>query len=194
MKGNKLNWIAFALLTFINLSFYQKENEIIWWGDHYQLKWEDFKKISVPINANSLAGAASMVGVDRHIEIYRDTFFCEFKTFFKKKESWLRKNEKTEAGLKHEQGHFDICEIYARQIRKAISEGKFKKNKMEKDCNKLYDSIIVDMWKCQNNYDDETKHHRDQEKQKEWDVLIQGELQELETYKNVKVIVTPIDK
>jgi hypothetical protein len=56
---------------------------------------------------------------------------------FKKKCSWL--DEKTPAALKHEQGHFDIQEIYAKKLEKMVNDGNIKN----------LDSSFMYMQQCQ---------------------------------------------
>ena len=51
------------------------------------------------------------------------------------KDSWI-KNKNDTITLKHEQGHFDICEIYARILRRDI-----KKAKTIDEAKKIYENI-----------------------------------------------------
>jgi hypothetical protein len=45
----------------------------------------------------------------------KNTFDCKL--------SWVRPNQKYRTDLlEHEQGHFDLCEIYTRQLRKRLED------------------------------------------------------------------------
>ncbi len=47
--------------------------------------------------------------------------------FFDRQRSWVKNEAKLDYVLRHEQGHFDIFEVYTRKIRKALSEKKLIK-------------------------------------------------------------------
>src|SRR5699024_5538989 len=53
-------------------------------------------------------------------------------------ESWVKENKKSDYLLKHEQLYFDICELYARKIRKI-----FKENQPRIDENGSFISLIT---------------------------------------------------
>ena len=48
-------------------------------------------------------------------------------------------SHKTDYILKHEQGHFDIAEIFARKLNKKMSEYKFNKTTYKTDLKNIYD-------------------------------------------------------
>ena len=62
---------------------------------------------------------------------------------FNEKKSWVVRGKETPELLKHEQGHFDIAEIYARKIRKKLQATKLhKKNGAEQIKKKEAKSVI----------------------------------------------------
>ena len=92
----------------------------------------------------------------------------------KKNKSWgLVKNEWI---LKHEQGHFDIAEIFARQLNKLVNEYQFNKSSFQKDLDAIYKSVVAEKEKFQQQYDDETDYSRIKTKQEEWLKKIEAEL------------------
>lgn len=44
--------------------------------------------------------------------------------FFSPAASWVKPNQKTAELLKHEQGHYNMAEVYALRLRKAVQEAK----------------------------------------------------------------------
>lgn len=98
-----------------------------------------------------------------------------------------KKNSKTDSGLQHEQGHFDITEIYSRKLRKKLSDYTFKKKSLKANFMKFYNGNAALLDAEHDLYDKETDHHRIEEKQKEWDKKIAEQLKELEAYKETNL-------
>jgi predicted secreted Zn-dependent protease len=84
--------------------------------------------------------------------------------------------------LSHEQGHFDIAEIYARKLNKALSAYVFNRNTVSRDVNAIYDDVIKLHHKAQEQYDDETDYSRNFKEQEEWKNRIAAELKILESF------------
>ena len=84
----------------------------------------------------------------------------------------------------HEQGHFDIAEIFARRLNKQMSEYVFNKNTFKDDLKKIYMSLTSEKDSFQNRYDEETNHSINKEKQSEWLKKIEGFLKELKAFSN----------
>jgi predicted secreted Zn-dependent protease len=90
---------------------------------------------------------------------------------FSPKLSWKKSSGLNDYMLQHEQTHFDITELYARILRKRLSE----EIKTIKDVKKI-SSIgreITKQWEIeQNTYDDETDHSINKETQAEWNANV----------------------
>jgi len=170
--------IAGILGCMFLLSFVGKENNIYWSKDH-QLKWEDFLG-KTP--ANSKHGAISNIGVDPHYDCSNGMLEVEIKSYFDKTKSWSKKDKQTPEALKHEQGHFDIAEFYARKFRKEMQENKFKSTNVKNKFDKINQKVIREHAAYQDLYDKETDHHKNASKQTEWNDKITKELAELEAY------------
>jgi len=76
----------------------------------------------------------------------------------------------------HEQGHFDITEIYARKLDNALREYNFNPKRFKTDLDEIYKDIMEEKEELQNQYDLETDYSRSKEKQAEWLKKIQKEL------------------
>lgn len=184
MKRNIL--IVIAILTIQNSIGQQldsadlnNEQKYIKWDKDRKLTWTDFKGKAPNTNDN----VAAMTSLDFIVESKSNSRDKEAKVFiqniFSTKESWVKKNSRNVPGLlEHEQGHFDLGEIYARKLRKRIANNP-DKNKIMEYVEQAYESLH----KIQDLYDKETVHSIDKVRQKEWLLKIAKELNELEKYR-----------
>ncbi len=97
-------------------------------------------------------------------------------------ESWVRRP--TESGLIHEQGHFDITEIFARRLRKRLQEFVPKRGDLNHQLNLLYNETESERDAMEILYDKETRHSVDVVRQERWNVRIRNELRALEGFAN----------
>jgi hypothetical protein len=168
--------LSFTLLTPL-LLFSQKEEDLIQWSETRKLTWDDFK--APPVKSGSTAAlTATHLGFSYNVVNGKVTFTIECR--FDKNKSWgLVKNDWI---LQHEQGHFDIAEIFARRLHKFITEYQFNKNSFQKDLDGIYSRIIEEKEKFQQQYDKETDYSRNKTKQEEWLKKIARELDELKSW------------
>jgi predicted secreted Zn-dependent protease len=75
---------------------------------------------------------------------------------------------KTAHVLKHEQGHFDIAEIFARKLFRQMTEYRYNNRTYKEDLTAIYDNIVAEKAKMQGDYDRETNHSLNRYKQNEW--------------------------
>ncbi len=186
MMKSHLKYIVFVLFIFIGLSFIQKNENKIYWTKDYRLTWDDY--LAKP-PAASKHGAVSGVNMGPYYEFKNNILEIDTRSYFDKFKSWSKKNLQSDDALKHEQGHFDIAEIYARKFRKEITGCKFKsknlKEKLEEKIHKIYSEYI----QYQDLYDNETNHHINKEKQLVWNDKIVKELKELEIYTETQLAI-----
>ena len=104
----------------------------------------------------------------------------KIKSLFSRTRSWGL--HKTDYILSHEQGHFDIAEIFARKLHKKMSEYRFDKRTCNKKLGEIYDEIVEEKSEMQNDYDKETRHSINKEKQAQWLKKIERLLVEYEDY------------
>ena len=84
--------------------------------------------------------------------------------------------------LQHEQGHFDLAELYARKLNKALKEYTFNAQTINKDVNSIYEKIMAEQHKAQNRYDLETDFSRNKSRQAMWSSKIANDLKMLEPF------------
>ena len=78
--------------------------------------------------------------------------------------------------LDHEQGHFDIAEIYARKIRSEVARQIITKSDFDSKFKLLYDRIYQEYQKFQVKYDQETNRGLNLNKQQEYREMINRQL------------------
>lgn len=163
--------------------FRKHEKEIEWTADR-KLTWEDFKGSPKPIsNSNSAAQTYCGFGFQANgatilskTKIFtKNTFTCNL--------SWVRLDQKDRADLlEHEQGHFDLSEVYTRQLRKKLEEKKLTALNMNTDADIIFKNVYALYLDRQELYEKETNYGLVRQKQMEWTTGIDKELNELSNY------------
>ncbi|MFC2107740.1 DUF922 domain-containing protein [Bacteroidota bacterium] len=173
----------FVLFLLISNSITSQDNkDLIVWSEDRPLAWEDFKgRENKRSNFDALTSASFGFNY-KYISGQYYTFIISVG--FDKKNSWVKMKNATDDLLKHEQGHFDINEIYARLCIKELQHVKVKNmDKFGKEVEKVFDKISQQMIKFQDEYDKETDHSKVEDKQIEWNVKIENLLKETAQYK-----------
>ncbi|HEY9185035.1 MAG TPA: DUF922 domain-containing protein [Salegentibacter sp.] len=172
----------FILLLFaVENSFSQKEEKIEW-EEGLKLSWADFKatpKQGVAFEANTNSGISFSWSYST--ESGQPVLKYEVITNFFPQLSWVKPGKEDDYLLGHEQLHFDISELYARKLRKAIDEYELGRN-IRRDLNRIYEGIEKDRVTMQNLFDLETKHSTDKEAEAKWRKFIKEELKKLSAY------------
>lgn len=164
----------------------KNEQDKIYWSKNKKITWDDIK--GTPDPASSL-GAVTYCSIGYSAKLKKDSLNIIVTCFFNKQKSWVKPDQKTTALLKHEQGHFDLNEIYSRKLRKMLSEYKFDKASVKKDIQILYERSWKECYAQQEAYDRETENSRNSAKQQEWDNKISSGLKELDAYSATNVVV-----
>lgn len=157
---------------------YSEENEVEWTKTR-KLTWEDFKG-SPPSITETNASANTNCGFDVSAESNssKELIAVRIKNIFYCDKSWVRMDKRDMMNLlEHEQAHFDLCEIYARRLRKRVIDTNYK---LEID-NAIFE-VFEAFKQRQKLYDQETNHSRNKEKQVKWLNIITHELLELDNY------------
>lgn len=162
---NKL--LSYLIAFFIALPFYtagqEKNEELLTWSSSRKLNWTDYKASPDP-ESNAAASTTTYLSIE--YKITTSSFGYKIKSWFSRTKSWGR--HKSDYILSHEQGHFDIAEIYARKLHKLMSAYKFDRRSYQSELKKIYQDLLDEKEKMQNSYDGETNHSINKEKQAEW--------------------------
>lgn len=173
-------YILFYILLFYSFTLTNNNEDcIIEWNKNRKLTWNDFKG-EIPKIKNG--AAISGTGVFTNFSYSNRKINIKIIAVFDCNKSWT--NTDNNEALIHEQGHFDIAEIYARKLRMELSIiGRTKKEGHIMQINKYINDKEQQRKDYNKLYDKETKHSINKEKQKEWNERIAKELEELEEYK-----------
>ena len=166
---------AFSLLLLF-VTVIQTNNGIPWSASR-KLTWDDFKGTPDTHSSN-----AALTSSNINIEFSYDEkgFQYSIKCNFDKNRSWVRiKNSEV---LAHEQGHFDIAEIYARKLNKLLKGYHFNAKTASTDVNQLYENTMKQHRQTQTQYDQETDYSRNKTKQATWLQNLADELKSLEDF------------
>jgi len=158
------------------------------WSADRLLTWADFKGEPKPKNISDFAAetrcgfeidANHLVFSKNKVYVY-STFDCV--------SSWVRGETKNQQGLlEHEQYHFNLSEVHARRLRKLILQADYNRGNMETVLQALFKQEFAAFNKRSKQYDEETNHGLQPERQFEWQETIDQELFELQGYQEAKV-------
>ena len=133
-----------ACLRFTYGTEYYSKTDKITWDANYRLTFDDFKGrggydtilYKNDMEFKELGKITKAIIVNNKADSKRAEF--TINAVMDRSKSWIRYPDDT-ACLKHEQGHFDICEIYARILRKKISGAKSLS-----DAKEMYYEVVKD--------------------------------------------------
>jgi len=162
----------------------ENNNEIIW-NKSRKLTWEDYKGKPVIEYA-----AISSCGIHYKILFNHDTLIITITAVLNKEESAVQKEYRNHNHLlMHEQGHFDLTELYARESRKQLLGHVYANNKTkamdeaEKQLKEVREKLnVTDI-----QYDEETDFSRSLWRQEYWTEKIDKELLKLDAYSNTVI-------
>ncbi len=157
----------------------KESSETIPWMQNRLLRWEDFKSNPKPYS-DAVASASTSLGLSYKVTDGELTF--EIVCTFSKTKSWGLL--KTDYILAHEQGHFDITEIYARKLYYALAAYNWNPKTYQKDINRIYENTVNEKENFQKLYDGQSDHSRNKNVQANWEQIIQTLLTETEPYAN----------
>lgn len=149
------------------------EEEIVPWATDRKLAWEDFR-CSPQKQGDAVASTSTSLGISYQVKNGELTY--NITCHFSKKKSWGLL--KTEYILAHEQAHFDITELHARKLYKALQEYRVNPETFKKDIAAIYERIVKEKEEMQEAYDSQTDHSRRRRVQWEWLLQIEDLLAE----------------
>ena len=166
--------MKYLLKLFPSVLFSQSSNEeVLEWDPSRKLSWADYKARPNP-DSDAAASTTTYLGINYNIT--SRSFSYKIYSRFSKTRSWGL--HKTAYILSHEQGHFDIAEIFARKLHKKMSEYEFNKKTYNKDLEKIYRDVTKEKEDTQNQYDKETNHSINKTEQLLWLKKIAAMLEE----------------
>lgn len=168
---------SFILIWLLSWQSVQQHPPSIPWHEMRKLSWSDFKAAPDPASGN-----AAMTNSIINIEFNFDDTSLDYTIScrFDKNRSWVK--VRTEPVLQHEQGHFDIAEIFARKLAREMKAYKFNPATVKDDVNDIYDRIMTVYQQHQQLYDQQTDFSRNKDMQAEWLLRITADLKLHQTF------------
>ncbi|WP_292010095.1 DUF922 domain-containing protein [Chryseobacterium sp.] len=177
-----MKWIYLLSLLITIPLFGQK----IIWQEGQKLNWSQFKSNTNKKGNNVVAYThcgweyTVVTSTNPNIPIK-----IEIITIFNEDKSWKDPKHINDYVLNHEQKHFDIAEIYARKLRKEVSEKIKTSGDFKRSFQALYNRVSNEYRDFQILYDKDTQHGINEEKQAEYNVVITRELENLKNFKDI---------
>lgn len=164
------------------VGFAQEVEEKILWQENNPLVWSLFKgdpNMNSPFQAETSSGISQAISV-RHTNGVID-FDYEVESYFQPEYSWVKEGKQSDYLLAHEQLHFDISELHARKLRKALAEYTIGRN-YKKDLQRINEKIQMESNRMQQKFDLESRHSQNKEAEMQWRSFVKSELAQLEQY------------
>lgn len=171
-----------VLFVSFGLQAQMEETKMSW--EPNGLTWADFKASPDP-NSHFFANTASGISYSWSMRgsAQGKEYQYEVYSFFLPEKSWVRAGGGSANLLAHEQLHFDITELFARKLRKALTEFDFENSRNLKGAlQDLYKKMETERALLQRKYDAETSHSVKEDNQVNWQKYIEAELKELEQF------------
>ena len=186
-----MNKYIFCIILFFPMIVFAqktKEGNIINWSKDRPLTWADFKGTPDATNKQEAAATCTELIITPDNQSKDSIKYFVYAQAVKNK-SWKIKKDESDYILKHEQTHFDIAELFARKLRKELSETAFTTKTLNSQVEKIFRKFYKLLEEEQNKYDKETNHSIIKEKQEEWNKKILEDLNSYESYSNPLVVV-----
>jgi hypothetical protein len=154
------------------------------WEQHPRLTWNDFK--GRPRRVAGDLAAETDTGFRTQLTCRGGILDIDILAEFYPSSSWVKPNRGFASLLKHEQGHFDITELYVRKMRRAIRDANVNcehNAKAEAAGRKILRPLDEEWEKAEKQYDAETKDGTDAARQAAASERIASELGALNRYK-----------
>ncbi len=156
------------------------EDKRIDWEKERLLTWKDFQGVPYVNKPNIAAVTTSLI---QYRWMCKDGYLrTHCKAVFLKDESWVRLDSKNKRVLGHEQGHFNITEVYARKLQIMMDQRKYgcdEEAKLEADIEE-----VLEKWRdLETRYDKSTAYSLNVKMQRQWDKYVADLLTETVSYK-----------
>ena len=175
--------VIFYLSFFCTFTVFSQATEFkLAWTENKPLTWADFQAepgARERYDASTNSGISYSWSLSTHNG--KEQFCYEVKSNFYPNLSWVKNGENNEHLLAHEQLHFDISELHARKLRKAIKEYKVTSN-IKQDLRDIYHQIETERQEMQNKFDLESRHSTEEEAEGKWQNYVKAELGRYRAY------------
>lgn len=146
------------------------------WEKNRKLSWNDFQGHK-PVNTDHHTAAATYcsIGFETKVAANGKPIIYVYNSFYPSS-SWVLENTHDDEILIHEQGHFDICELYTRRLKECISMTRITGKDITVILEDIYNKVNLEYQSFQQAYESETEHGLNDKLQLEWNVKITSKL------------------
>jgi predicted secreted Zn-dependent protease len=169
------------LMAFSMAGLYTDKNPemLVDWNHERKLSWNDFKGRPDPQTGNAALTSTSInIDYSYNKREVKYSIRCQFDPT----KSWGR--VRNNHILAHEQAHFDIAEIHARELYKALKAYRFNASSVNEDIGRIYESVMQMHHAMQSEYDGQTDYSRNSPIQQDWQQRIANALESLKEHAN----------
>ncbi len=182
--GNILKRLAFVVLLLFVFTPAPAQVDKISWRKGVKLTWDDFQ--GTPNTSSPyIAYTSNWINYTYNWDGNKKLSF-NVTCSFQRSKSWKNSSHNlTEDILQHEQGHFDIGEIYTRKMRQAFTNycaSHTYNTNTQSDLDGIFHKLLDETHVIEDRYDNETNHSILTAKQTEWYAKITSMLEELSAY------------
>jgi hypothetical protein len=154
------------------------------WTATRKLDWKDFK---AKPPAGRLQGALSAISHEYAVGCRDQVLQVRVQTLFLPDKSWVAQRILTSGlasrvGIRHEQVHFDLAEVYARRMRKLFRELRDPCRHSDAALVEMAEQVLKELGTAQRRYDIDTENGQLEAKQNDWERNVAGELKALAAF------------
>jgi hypothetical protein len=169
----------------LDIAFYQTANphkaeQSFTWNPSRKLSWDDFNG---PVRDGSgtatVAETSCGISVETNLATARGKATVYVFNIFDKRTSWVRPGKELAVVLEHEQGHWDICELYTRRMQARFDAAEITGATLNRKVSEIYNAVTNEFIERQEQYEEDTRHGTLSEEQQRWTKLIAEELERL---------------
>lgn len=143
--------------------------------NYRKLSWDDFK--GRPNFNNPHTAETSVSHIYQTIPLSTgnsNTVNIKVSYEFNKYKAWVKSGGEDDEGLlRHEQGHYNIGFLYAKEFVNRIKKLNLNIDTYQEEIKKVYDSVINEYRETDNRYENETDHSKNRNIQERWDKVIE---------------------
>lgn len=166
----------------VEVAFYKTENpraieQAFQWSPYRRLTWEDFRGgIRRGVTDRTAAETSCGIAIETSLATASDKARVYVFNTFDKQKSWVRPGQDITSVLEHEQGHWDLCELYTRKIQARFNAAHITGGSLKREVSRIYDSGMQEYVERQEQYERETAHGTIASEQKRWTEMLSREL------------------
>lgn len=147
------------------------------WNDHRKLSWSDFKGAVSAQSDESAAATCCSIAFKVNSDTTGEPKVSVYNTFYINR-SWVKEDARIGSILNHEQGHFDLCELYTRKLRERAEAVDMHSPGLKQELLNVYATVSSEYETRQQAYEQETAHGTNIAEQHRWEEMIAQELNE----------------